>query len=52
MPAPSNPAAYCPYALAKNHIPIIIPLNRFGDNLVIIESPIGDKQSSPKVIIK
>ncbi len=47
--APNRPATYCPYALAKNHIPIINPCNLCVASFVISESPIGESASSPKV---
>jgi len=34
----------------RNPIPIIIPCSFSVDNFVIIDSPIGDKHNSPKVI--
>lgn len=47
--ASNIPAKYCAEAMLANHIPIISETTRGGDNLVIIDKPTGDKQSSPKV---
>lgn len=47
-----SPAIIFDAADERNHTPIIRQENRSGDNLETIESPIGDMQSSPSVIIK
>ena len=33
--------------VGQNHVPMRIPVTPFGESLVIIDKPIGDKQSSP-----
>lgn len=46
-----KPANILEAAADKNHTPIKRDMNLAGESLVTADSPIGDKQSSPKVII-
>ena len=42
-------AKYAEKAVAMNHPPITVLTSRFGDSFVTMDSPTGDKQSSPVV---
>ena len=44
------PASLFPTDVDKKNPPIINAVNRGGDNFETSESPIGDKNNSPKVI--
>ena len=43
------PASQFAAAFARNHVPINKEANRRGASFVTIESPIGDRDNSPKV---
>ena len=49
---PQYPAAKFPAKLVKNQHPIVRERKRFGASFETKDNPIGDKQSSAKVIIK
>ena len=46
-----KPAIKLDAAADRNHTPIKRDMNLAGDSLVTADNPIGDMQSSPKVII-
>ena len=45
-------ASVWPNAVATNQAPMTVLASRAGDNFVTMESPTGDKQSSPVVCSK
>ena len=48
----TKPESLLPIETNRNQPPIIRPTSRFGDSLVTSERPIGDRQSSPHVMIR
>jgi hypothetical protein len=47
-----KPLILLPMAVARNQPPIIRPTRRLGDSLVTSDRPMGDRQSSPMVMIR